>query len=215
MDNNSLNPSQQPSQLSQGSPHFSKTFIMFMILLLVVIVGVGGYMLGANQNQIAQTQPVTQIPQPSPTPTIDPTIRWEIYKSPNGYSIRYPSGTELNMNVSNDAVEFELKQNNISVTFWPLDFTNNSKTIDQYLGQINDGLGPKVVSKKVEGYNVDGVAIYRREDLLENKPSIRVVIPFKNKKHLEVRGVYIDTTIDETALKTYFDQILSTFRFSN
>ncbi|MEK7517909.1 MAG: hypothetical protein AAB583_05135, partial [Patescibacteria group bacterium] len=74
MENNSDSPNQSPL-VSQNSPRSSKPFIIVLAILLIVAVGVGGYILGANQNQIAQPPPqlVPTIIQPSPTQTITST----------------------------------------------------------------------------------------------------------------------------------------------
>jgi len=90
MENNSANPTQQPLPVSQTPHRFSKTFIILIVILLVVAVGVGGYILGVSQNQTVQNQPVTQISQPSPTP-VDETANTGIYKNTkDGFSIEYP-----------------------------------------------------------------------------------------------------------------------------
>jgi len=89
MENNSA-PNQQPIPVSQPPHHFSKTFIILIVVFLIMAVGIGGYVLGANRNQIAQTQPVTQIPQPSPAP-IDETANWKTYINDEyEISFKYP-----------------------------------------------------------------------------------------------------------------------------
>ena len=98
MDNNiGTDPGQQPLA-PQNSPHFSKTFIILMVIVMVVAVGIGGYMVGANQSQIAQppSQSLPPVTQPSPTPTQDETANWKTYRSSRcEFEISYPSEWKL------------------------------------------------------------------------------------------------------------------------
>lgn len=80
----------------------SKTFIILLVILLILIVSVGGYMLGAKRNKTAQNQPLpTPIIHPSPAPLpskasategVDETANWKTYtNSKHAYLIRYPN----------------------------------------------------------------------------------------------------------------------------
>ena len=102
MENNSDSLNQQ-SIVSPPPHRFSKTFIVLIAVILLVAAGVGGYILGTNQNQTVQTQPVTQLPQPSPTP--DPTANWKTYSNTKyDFSFKYPSEWEIDDSSSNDDV---------------------------------------------------------------------------------------------------------------
>lgn len=100
-------PSQTPeinfSQTKQN--RFPRLLIIgFLVIVLVSVVGIGGYFLGAKKNNTAYTEtPVitkisspTPIPDvtsqtsPSPIPTIDPTANWKTYVSSCGISVKYP-----------------------------------------------------------------------------------------------------------------------------
>lgn len=98
MENNIQQKDQLHSVSSTVYPNPSKTFIILLVVMLIVIVGVGGYILGANQNQIAQNQtpPATLITQPSPTLTPDPTAAWKTYRNEEiGFEFKYPPDWSL------------------------------------------------------------------------------------------------------------------------
>lgn len=54
MENNIQQQYHEPFHASKSSFHFSKTFIIILVVILSAIVGVGGYMVGTNQNQVVR-----------------------------------------------------------------------------------------------------------------------------------------------------------------
>lgn len=96
MDSQPQIPQQQISPLPPQTPNNFPWFkIILLILIISLPVGIGGYILGTQKNQSVQTEQNQQISpsitttQPSPTP--DPTVNWKIYTDPKGkYSFQYP-----------------------------------------------------------------------------------------------------------------------------
>lgn len=103
------------SQTINETPGSSnKWFKIFLAILVLIVVGVGGYLLGTRENQTVVQELKTSISptavQSSPTPTPDPTANWTIYidykysfsfKHPNlrilsaGGTVMWPSSTYI------------------------------------------------------------------------------------------------------------------------
>lgn len=227
MENNSLNPSQQPSQVSQSSPHFSKTFIILMILLLVAIFGVGGYILGASQNKIVQTKPVVQTLQPSPSP-VDETANWKTYTSEDGtFSFKYPSdwayekkGSEIryqNKNYKTTSIIFGAvsTKNHIGQDIEPyiqnifsIEYATNSEfnSIDPEDFPI-EWCSTELAGEEITEVKVDALTAIRR--VTGCGPAGTMFVYFKNKSTL-----YITSSESIHPSSKIHDQILSTFKFT-
>jgi hypothetical protein len=86
---------QSPIQpISQANSSGSKLRPVLLVILLLVIVGVGAYLLGTKQNiLVAQNQQKAIAPTISqPTPTPDPTVNWKTFTSVKyGYTLKYPT----------------------------------------------------------------------------------------------------------------------------
>jgi len=81
--------SQLPS--SPNSPAPSKIFITVLCAVLLLMIGIGSYVLGIRKSQTAIQNQQPTIPQSSPTPISDDTANWKTYTNTDyGYELQYP-----------------------------------------------------------------------------------------------------------------------------
>lgn len=89
--NQPVTPPQASEQLHSDLENSSKSkMIPFIIVaVLLILVGVGSYILGTKKTQTVIENKV--IIQPSPTPTPDPTASWQTFANTQyGYTLRHP-----------------------------------------------------------------------------------------------------------------------------
>jgi hypothetical protein len=93
MENNSKQPTaQQP--IVQVTSSGNKINTVLLIIILLVVFGIGAYLLGTKQNiLVAQNQHKAITPTISqPTPTPESAVNWKVYENSKfGYSINYKS----------------------------------------------------------------------------------------------------------------------------
>jgi len=188
-----------------------KTNWKFLLIVVILVVVAGGGVLAWQYGWIGKssaptpTPQVTSIPQPAPTP--DETAGWQTYRNEEyGFEMKYPSEYSIKKYTGAndtylimiefskyDVVEIPMPQPYLSVGVY-----NEPSDINEWLQQ--NGLGEGW--NKNENFLVDGKkAIYLTGGFeLGAKPI--VIIPYQNKIFRL-----------ENYATSYFDQMLSTFRF--
>lgn len=210
-----------------------------MLLFLVAIVGVGGYMLGADQNQTITQQPIvpqatfvqssltpTSIPTLPPLviPTNDPSItsNWKTYTDNKyGFSIKYPKN--LVLEDRNIYINLELWgptqrtqqgfHDGIQLGFYigSLEGKALKEFVDAEVKKTEDSRGSSQVIEYPREIIVGGVNGYSHKTSGAG--------PFTNFYFSPKPNAYfriIDGTQDPTnkGFKKTVDQILSTFKFT-
>ncbi|MBI2049417.1 hypothetical protein HYT32_00675 [Candidatus Roizmanbacteria bacterium] len=223
---------QQSNQLSSDLPVTSHTpsktfiqhrfgagFIILIVLILIAVVGAGGYFLGANQNQVGQNQPqpVTPITPSSPTPTPDEIAKWKTYiNTKYGLELKYPSNFEI-AESSVDNVFY------IQTVGWTTDKTT---LVDSYQIQITY-LKDKIYSAE-EYMELDSDKIPPLPHPDFTKTTINristIIKSYKDESYFawggnkqyylykDSKGVILDGSGKNHKI---FDQILSTFQFTD
>jgi len=233
-------PPNQPLQnLSPRKPASSAILIVVIILLFLAIAFLAyqNYQLKQSLNQV-QT---ILLSQPTPAPVTDPTADWTTYTNTKyKFSFKYPKELELvkgpasNLpyeefstwkNVSFDGIPKNLKDGlGISIIVDPADkdgkpftCTTNEECLNELINSIN---APKetviYVTKSVGNQKVKGFK-YATENQLYKSEYQYFIFLYSNNV-LEI-NLYTNTNqpndLDSKGINNVFDQILSTFRFTN
>jgi len=222
MENNSANPNQQPL-VSQPSNHFSKTFIILLVLLIAA-VGVGGYFLGARKSASPQNVACTldallcpdgssvgRVPPscefaPCPTVAPDETANWKIYES-STFSLKYPPAWPTPIvNQQSTTKEYLFPSSNFTIR----EGTRYSQSLNRaltYQEIIAEQEKAAVGSQQV---TVADIATKKYINKLgASSWEQTIILQPKNSKVIYWISVPVPATTDETI----FDKILATFRF--
>lgn len=229
---NNQQPDFQPTQqIIQPETTFPWVKVILFVILLVIPIGIGGYILGTKKNQPVQQQE-TKIPptiyHPSPTP--NQTTNWKIYiNKSDHYSLKYPPSWSVE-EVSNSA------------TFYPSRIPANIlKQEEKESPLIQEphisiyvistpfkeslALTGKIFIIEPMAIDVDGKRGYYYQSLCAPSCGINVDLPYDNGS--KILQLYLDSIgkdIIDRINKTYrinlqdadektFKEILSTFKF--
>jgi hypothetical protein len=225
---------QDQSHISQPQHSSSKLFLMLGILVLFVLVGTGSYVLGTKTVQPEpQIQPAPAV-KSTPAPTTDPTAEWKIYKSDN-YQLLYPPTWRIKE--SSNFVSFippDTKGNDsegiIGVMTTKIDSTVKTqadalKVFRQYLESCDpetpQGCINGTATRKVSDY-------YKVEKQIKIGDKIlfqtyggccmdigRHVFLYNNDYQYRITLYYTDQHVLKPKNEDIFNQILSTFKFSD
>ncbi|EKD64754.1 MAG: hypothetical protein ACD_50C00309G0005 [uncultured bacterium] len=217
MENNiGTDPIQQPS-VPQSSPHSSKTFIILIVVILIAAVGMGGYFLGANQNQVVQppTQPIVPATQFSPTP-VDETANWKTYTNTKvGFRIKYPSRySKPTVPGSDGPMDTDGNEDNISIVFGDDSSDQITLSVIPFNGNINQLLefinSPDAEVSLIKSLKADGQDAfwYLIKDEYELEPYSYIL--FIGKDH----GFTLEPQ-NTNYSKEEIELMLSTFKFTN
>lgn len=207
-------PIQQPQQQNYSTPSLSssKMLIGIIMVLVIVIIGMGIYMLGIRNNKQVSTQPVQQtskisIPSMQDAPitaqaplTVEQTSNWKTYT--NGslfYSIKYPPAITVNER-SIDYVQVGDQITILVSTVSPLNCKGDCPNITKLSDVTINGI--KMTKLEGEQGAIGG-----------NTPGqiIEYIIPKGNSYFLIE---YQQNNFGNIDGKT-FNQILSTFKFTD
>lgn len=217
----------QSSQLTQTPSHLTtNTFLLYgFVGVVMFLLGMAlTYVLTLNKNQ-----PPPVLPQPSPlitmvsptsvVPSSDPTAGWKTYENAlYQYSFKYPPKSKIiykpvNKNVPEsgnaDTVLInldEVKQIEILVS----DLSSNLQSLKEEAMQLGsrDGLPDPIVLEK----STQNLPNYYSVTTSNNQRFAIIPIPKNSSKYAYFTSGNIVLTDDAFKI---FDQILSTFKFTN
>lgn len=190
----------------------NKLFLITLaIVVLFTIVYAGIYLyLGSQLYQISKPNQAPITTQPSPAP--DETANWKTYANKSySYSFDYPSDWEINeKTVHRIVITDRILKKGLLVVVLGVDTKENYKDIQDWFTRITEdknSIDKVVETKKI---SLDGEIGYltKYESSLVNAESIFYnAIVIHNGTSLQLVFTHID--------KIIFDQILSTFKFTN
>lgn len=199
---------------------------VFLGIGFVILLGVigGAYFLGRNSilKELSPTAPA--IPPKDPiiyegTPTPDPTADWKTFESKYGYSFRYPSDLIASDKYSNTDVEEYFTQITNNIDESEKNNSNSMKSTSNFFNIFITNTDSKTdlqtlkneySTKYRKDYSIDDV-------IIGGEPGFKI----KLGEYLYVTTVHngkeykIELTTTNSKLKSYYDQILSTFKFIN
>jgi hypothetical protein len=193
-----------------------KSFIPIIIVIILAIAGiVGAYYFGSKKTNI--------IPVPSETPsavatntptqtdptvksTTDPTVEWKTYiSSKYGFSFRYPDGYKVEERVPGFMVIALLKeavpQGGISIEARMQKPYDSLRSAEEYIKSALE------ISQEIKINNWQVYLGTGKEGMTKGIKFRQAIAPFDT-------GVIEAETIETSSYAEIFDQILSTFKFT-
>ncbi|MFH0863506.1 MAG: PsbP-related protein [Candidatus Gottesmanbacteria bacterium] len=204
---------QQSSPASPTTPNTEKKLINLLVLLaIIIIIGVAGYILGVKTQST-----ITPIPTPlvivQPTPTPDPTANWKTYiNTEDNYSLLYPPDWTL------DTTTLEIIPPTEGLGGEGRIFINvnaSDGSLEQFMEATNPSTGTKnsQVYTLVKQIQINGVNGILTKGGCCGFGGQHVFVQHNNKTyHLTLKGPVDNPKSD---YQTVFDQILSTFKFTD
>lgn len=189
-----------------SAPRQSKMkFVVMGFIVLLLLVGVGAYILGMQKN-VTQNAQVSVTPTVTlPTPTPDPMAGWKTYNdSQNSFTFRYPSGWFTGKSgdgtiLLNDEkiTETIVEPNQVTAT---LEVINDKQLISLYPKNPPENSERKVIND----ITFDYLKIVNTGGQPPKQPIVAQTV--KN-------DTLYTFALSDLSQKTTFDQILSTFTF--
>lgn len=210
--------------------------IVLIVLLIVTLVGAAGYFFYQNQNlkkeivaQTLKTQVTPTVVQPSPA--LDLKADWKTFTSKYGYSVKYPQNYEIK---TGDWMEFGqpfgIQKNDEAV------IRSNAQTKPKQAGPYGDSISLRQPENNSQQLSIEQwvrqklqskdypAEIITHDIVIDNIKSIQayridfpyiqyVFVPLKEKIYTLVHAPE-GTELEITAYQKIFDQILSTFKFT-
>ncbi len=201
---------QTPDQMHSSfeESNGSKVIPFIIVAVLIVLVGAGSYVLGTKKTPTPTENKV--VAQPSPTP-IDETTNWKTYSDQKYYyAIKYPNDWILKQTPSGGILISSADSTHDSSVFpkkgaelivWP----NNNPPVTSFDFFVDSQHTINLNNLDATMYEVSGAGI-------ENK-GITVAIKQKDNNYLTIDFYYEQSRKEE--LRKLFDQILSTFKFTD
>lgn len=180
-------------------------FIFFVIVLFTAaIFGIAVYSprKGAQKRPSSQTAAGTGA-MTSPLP--NGIGSWETYVSDYGYSVRYPVQAELINCGGRCNYEFQLRSDNLMVTFVPIDLSGNksiSEIVHEKCLRQQDTIRQEMVGK---------LPVYRCEETFSENNIHMYAIVTTNRDDLVI-GIQANAKDQESVGQ--FNKVLSTFRLT-
>ncbi len=219
--NSSSNPSSIPPQPSTSPPSPPKKskliylLVGFIILFILTVSSVAGvYIYKASRVKPTPT-PLAQ----TPTPTVDPTASWKTYKSPNGFSLNYPTAWEENK----DAIQMGNPHAEITLVKSPASKVSTGLLVSLFDNPNGQSLQGFINFHKTVGVypNLDASHYVKNSSSLgisgewlidRNAPGAQAYHSVLIASGKNVIAIDCPTALCNDQL---FDQILSTFQFTN
>ena len=208
-----------------------------IILVILAVVGYQNYQLRQQLKARVSTSPPPSTPVPSPTPTTtSPTVELETYTNNEGFTFKYPSNMKLSSPDTFDPSRFAATEYN-NIGLQDIQYSQNSFSNDPHLkiNVLSKSLGTleqqaqeyfdKNTTKEngsMEVVNDITQSIFNGYDSYEytlsgssiTTPSSGYVGYNGNYKFIWVENDNATISIIYTTDETQFDQILSTFEFT-
>lgn len=187
-------------------------FSTVLILLIITVVGVGGYLIYQNQNK-STLQQTTQ-----PLPTIDETANWQVYTNTKfGYSLKYPPslyidsekdtgpGFRLTKNKDVQDPTERIKQLELGV------IVQENSTLEKQIASTKLG-SPPDPGTKIEQIQVNGKNALRIENIIGGNPFGNISTLIENNGNVFSLTLFAPKIDQE--LKDMYYKMLSTFKFT-
>lgn len=235
----------EPSQTPPPNPSSSlRTFIIVLCVVLLTIIGAGGYMLGTRKNQtVVQNQQISGSPSatqssPTPTSTPDETANWKTYvDSDNKFSVKYPPNLIVVGGAFYKKDDFERAKpagpaadDFLENYLARITVTTYTSRFEAYYNALENSIVKGYSDTILKKYVIDGYKAIeygydkqkKEEDIKEQEEALRsgasvTMIYFEKGLMINRKGTIIEiSTLSYYGdFKNTFDQILSTFQFTN
>ena len=191
------------------TPKINNSLIFIMSILLIVTVGIAGLFYFQIQKLSKQLTQVQVQATSTPTPTPNPTLDWKMYSNNlYAFQIKYPEKFSLTEDTNKKdfydyLASLTYQNTNINIeAIYNIDVYQDSETRDVAVREVMDsGFKYNITSTAISGY---AVAITVLETTPKSHTIATIAHPNKNL------FIQISTEMD----RTEFDQILSTFKFT-
>lgn len=177
--------------------------LIFLIIGILIIAGVGGYVIytnySNNRSRITPSQNpviISQTPQPTPSPSPDETANWKIYTNKDIY-FKYPS----DWNISGSVITSNLPKIRLVIT--AKDGTLMNECMEKISEESKDNLFLKRFTRVTTGAMCGGT---------DPSPREIWVIPSKDAYAPGISYEYSAT--ESKQAEEIFNQIISTFKFT-
>jgi hypothetical protein len=194
-----------------------KSFPWWIIALLVVFIGIAGFLFWQNQTlkkDAAITKELPPVPSPSVETSADPTADWLTYtNTKQGITFKYPKSWELT-ETPGDVQNGQVVNQNVTLANSPASISMNLSL---------SGIGGGGVDLEGTPYQLDGHNLYRYTKKMDNgnvlvgltdELKLSMGVFRVNGKIYSISLVY-PATVKSDVYEPTFDQMLSTFRFNN
>jgi len=210
--NQPITPTQTPDQMHSSfeNSRNSKVIPFVIVAVLLVLVGVGSYILGTKSSQPATENKVVSQPSPTPIPptsTPDPTANWQTFKG-TFFDLKYPNDWVARINPIPYTVDVSKPGETNMVA---------SRVDDQNLEQLSDRVAslfwktPNVEQVIVKQITVDGENATEYFGCAGIEGCVnQYIIVVKHNNNL----FKIDFIPYSSQEKEIYSQILSTFKFT-
>ncbi len=194
-------PPMEQNSTDEAPKKSSPLIVVAIIILLLTILGAGGYLLWTKYFAVSTPTPT---PSPSPvavvtaTPTADPTANWETYTNTAvGFSVRYPSDWRLvGTETSADTIGFGPSSVGEDVQ-WVINIYNN-KTADQIIADMGKQFGTdrKVQQEKITISGLPATKVTVTTSSLATWVLEQIMINSDNKIIAISNGAIVDSNFD-------------------
>lgn len=194
--------------------------IPFLLILSILSLAISGYLFWQNQRlqqKLAAVQTpssIVIIPSPSPTLANDPTAEWKLYTNPvHNLLFKYPQDWQLNNQQDKEKLNAQLT------------LIKNSAEIKMYFKL--DGIGGQGQTYEGKPFTLSGQNLYqfRKENTYNQTQMVGItetlteslgVFRFDGKTYSITLSypLAMQQTNEALELEKEFDQILSTFKFT-
>lgn len=200
------------------APRQQNIWKTFTILLAILLVGTGGYIVyllnSLNAKVVSQQQTLEASTLPVPTFVSDPTADWKTYTNTKfGFSFKYPKDLSYIYDQSDQYSETGI--NNAMILLQNFDDSKPRTETDQDFQIVI------YIANKNGNFNLEDPQGEQTETTING---VRVIRASTTQKWVSVPTVFFQSSPNKIAVqlsnpnstnKTWFDQILSTFKFTD
>lgn len=184
--------------------------VILLSTLLIISVVISGFfafqtqklvkeltLLRTEPTPMATVEPTTEAVATNSLKTVDPTADWKVYTNTMyGFSFKYPSDKFITTNLTDDDMYFDTNKNGGS----PMELGSNDIWLNIHVSKITES--DKAFSKEfIQVNSAQNISAYQTQKITNN-----------NLYKINMSSFSSNTIKNNEAL---FDQILSTFKFTN